>query len=76
MSQGTQFGSVPPTTERQTGSTPGSGNFFNTTTINCDNPLLSAQQRAIVCSPANLVERRRRCRGPDVFLDPTTGNPV
>src|SRR3712207_9288990 len=32
-----------------------SGNFFNTTTINCDNPLLSAQQRAIVCSPANLV---------------------
>src|SRR3712207_9347971 len=32
-----------------------SGNFFNTTTINCDNPLFSAQQRAIVCSPANLV---------------------
>jgi iron complex outermembrane recepter protein len=33
-----------------------SGLFIgNTTSINCDNPLLSAQQRAIVCSPANLV---------------------
>ena len=32
-----------------------SGNFFNTTTLNCDNPLLSAQQLAIVCAPENLV---------------------
>jgi len=32
-----------------------SGNFFNTNTINCDNPLLSAQQRGIVCRPGNLV---------------------
>lgn len=33
-----------------------SGLFIgNTTSINCDNPLLSAQQRAIVCSPTNLV---------------------
>jgi len=30
-----------------------SGNFFATTTINCDNPLLSAQQRGIICVPAN-----------------------
>ncbi|MES2444975.1 MAG: TonB-dependent receptor [Pseudomonadota bacterium] len=30
-----------------------SGNFFNTTTINCDNPLLSAQQRSIACAPGN-----------------------
>jgi len=30
-----------------------SGNFFATTTINCDNPLLSAQQRGIICAPAN-----------------------
>jgi iron complex outermembrane recepter protein len=30
-----------------------SGNFFNTSTINCDNPLLSASQRtAIGCTPA------------------------
>ena len=26
-----------------------SGNFFSTTTINCDNPMMSAQQRALVC---------------------------
>jgi outer membrane receptor protein involved in Fe transport len=30
-----------------------SGDFFNTTTINCDNPLLSAQQLATICVPAN-----------------------
>jgi outer membrane receptor protein involved in Fe transport len=47
-----------------------SGNFFNTTTINCDNPLLSAQQRAIVCSPANLVGAPK----PTVFID-QNGNP-
>jgi iron complex outermembrane receptor protein len=47
-----------------------SGNFFNTTTINCDNPLLSAQQRAIVCSPANLVGAPT----PTVFID-QNGNP-
>jgi outer membrane receptor protein involved in Fe transport len=50
-----------------------SGNFFNTTTINCDNPLLSAQQRAILCSPANLVDVDGT-PGPDVFLD-QNGNP-
>jgi len=49
-----------------------SGNFFNTTTINCDNPLLSAQQRSILCSPANLVDTDGD--GPDVFLD-QNGNP-
>ena len=32
-----------------------SGNFFNTETINCDNPLLGAQQRAVLCAPTNLV---------------------
>lgn len=30
-----------------------SGNFFATTTINCDNPLLSDQQRNTICVPAN-----------------------
>jgi len=32
-----------------------SGDFFNTTTINCDNPLLSAQQLGIACRPAVYV---------------------
>ncbi|MCP3920807.1 MAG: TonB-dependent receptor, partial [bacterium] len=27
------------------------GTFFNTGTINCDNPLMSAQQRATICGP-------------------------
>ncbi|QXQ05107.1 TonB-dependent receptor [Sphingosinicellaceae bacterium] len=30
-----------------------SGDFFNTGTINCDNPLLSAQQQGIICTPGN-----------------------
>ena len=32
-----------------------SGDFGNTGTINCNNPLLSAQQQATICNPANLV---------------------
>ena len=32
-----------------------SGDFGNTTSINCDNPLLSAQQRGIVCDTENLL---------------------
>ncbi|MGL3822106.1 TonB-dependent receptor domain-containing protein [Sphingopyxis sp. R3-92] len=32
-----------------------SGNFGNTLTVNCDNPLMSAAQRAIVCAPYNLI---------------------
>jgi iron complex outermembrane recepter protein len=33
-----------------------SGNFFNTSTINCDSPLLNAGQRtAIGCTPANIT---------------------
>src|SRR5262249_53347038 len=32
-----------------------SGDFFNTNSINCDNPLMSAQQLATICNPANLV---------------------
>ncbi|NJR78698.1 TonB-dependent receptor [Sphingomonas sp. 36D10-4-7] len=30
-----------------------SGLFFNTSSLNCDNPLLSAQQRSIVCQAGN-----------------------
>jgi iron complex outermembrane receptor protein len=52
-----------------------SGDFGNTTTINCDNPLLSAQQRSIVCSPANLVGANGKATGtPTVFTD-QNGNP-
>jgi iron complex outermembrane recepter protein len=61
-----------------------SGLFIgNTNSINCDNPLLSAQQRAIVCSPANLVDRTGAFDADgnaigdgvtDVFID-QNGNP-
>jgi hypothetical protein len=37
-----------------------SGDFGNTFSVNCNNPLLSAQQRAIVCAPYNLLS------GPDI----------
>jgi len=48
-----------------------SGNFGNTQSINCDNPLLSAQQRAIVCAPANLLNAGGTTGGvPAVFLNP------
>ena len=43
------------------------GNFGDTTTINCDNPLLSAQQHSILCDPANIVGS---------FTDPLTGATV
>ena len=32
-----------------------SGNFRNTETINCDNPLLSGQQRSLICRTGNFV---------------------
>ncbi|MEZ5696069.1 MAG: TonB-dependent receptor [Sphingomonadaceae bacterium] len=32
-----------------------SGDFGNTLTVNCDNPLLGADQLAVVCSPENLI---------------------
>jgi outer membrane receptor protein involved in Fe transport len=43
-----------------------SGDFFNTTTVNCDNPLLSAQQKSIICAPGNIVSTQ---------TDPVTGLP-
>src|SRR5204863_43230 len=63
-----------------------SGNFGNTLNINCDNPLMSAQERAIVCAPGNLLAADglsvNANRGPGapvpppaVFIDPTTGTP-
>lgn len=64
-----------------------SGNFGNTLSINCDNPLLSAQQLAIVCAPGNLVNQVLPTGFPLVgaeddngvtypvidFIDPVTG---
>jgi outer membrane receptor protein involved in Fe transport len=32
-----------------------SGDFGNTLTINCDNPLMSAQQRGLICNSNNLI---------------------
>ncbi len=62
-----------------------SGNFGNTLTVNCDNPLISAQQRAIICSPANLVNgflgnfpltaTSNPGPPPAIFTDPVTGQP-
>jgi outer membrane receptor protein involved in Fe transport len=63
-----------------------SGNFGNTYSINCDNPLLSAQQRAILCAPNNLVtevnplgfplvDPNGAGDPPLIFTDPTTGLP-
>jgi outer membrane receptor protein involved in Fe transport len=61
-----------------------SGNFGNTLTINCDNPLLGPSQRAIVCRPDNLITGSigtfpltPNLGGPAApinFVDPTTGN--
>ena len=60
-----------------------SGNFFRTTSINCDSPLLSEQQRSIVCRPGNFVGEIPvfdqngalvRIEGsPRPFVDPVTG---
>ncbi len=61
-----------------------SGDFGNTLTINCDNPLLSAQQFGIACAPANLVSGSvggfpltantgGSVTTPTTFYDPTTG---
>lgn len=56
-----------------------SGDFGNTLSINCDNPLLSAQQLGIVCAPGNLLDgpggsTLNEGGGPAaLFIDPTTG---
>lgn len=60
-----------------------SANFFNTTSINCDSPLLSAQQRSRICFTGNFVgevpvfDRNGnllRIEGtPTPFVDPVTG---
>ncbi|MDB5737452.1 MAG: TonB-dependent receptor, partial [Sphingomonas bacterium] len=41
--------------DRSTAQIAASGDFGNTSAINCDNPLLSAQQLGIVCNASNLL---------------------
>lgn len=60
-----------------------SGNFRNTETINCDNPLLSDQQRSLICRAGNFVgeiptlDDNGNLLGvagaPTPFVDPVTG---
>jgi outer membrane receptor protein involved in Fe transport len=52
-----------------------SGVFFNNQglSINCDNPLLSAQQRAILCAPNNLV---RPADDPNTGVDESATGPI
>ena len=60
-----------------------SGNFGNTLSVNCDNPLLSAAQSAVVCDTENLVNGTLGTFpltsftnpgvAPTNFIDPTTG---
>jgi iron complex outermembrane recepter protein len=49
-----------------------SGDFGDTATINCDNPLLSEQQKSMVCAKGNLVGEERG-GSPAPFIDPVTG---
>lgn len=55
-----------------------SGDFGNTLSVNCDNPLLSAQELGVICNAANLVTATGGFVGTSgdpaaVFTDPTTG---
>ena len=60
-----------------------SGDFRNTQTINCDNPLLSAQQRSLICRTGNFVGEIPALDengnlvavlgSPTPFVDPVTG---
>ena len=60
-----------------------SGDFRNTETINCDNPLLSGQQRPLICRTGNFVgqtavlgangELVQVAGTPTPFVDPVTG---
>jgi len=45
-----------------------SGDFGNTTFVNCDNPLLSPQERGLICQPGHTFTN-------PALVDPTTGLP-
>jgi outer membrane receptor protein involved in Fe transport len=69
--------------DRTTGQVAPSGNFGSTPTINCDNPLLSEQQRSLLCFEGNFVGQTPifdddgnlvSIEGsPSEFTDPATG---
>lgn len=66
-----------------------SGDFGNTLVVNCDNPLMSAAQRSIICAPGNLINgylgnfplavaapyNPNPAAPPMTFYDPVTGTP-
>jgi len=66
-----------------------SGDFGNTLTVNCDNPLMSAVQRAKICAPGNLINgtlgnfplavaapyNPNPGAAPLTYFDPITGTP-
>ena len=62
-----------------------SGDFTNTETINCDNPLLSDQQRSLICRTGNFVGETpvfdddgsllQVLGSPTPFVDPLSGKP-
>ena len=62
-----------------------SGDFTNTETINCDNPLLSDQQQSLICRKGNFVGETpvfdddgnllQVIGSPMLFADPITGQP-
>ena len=73
--------------DRTTAQIAPSGDFFNTNTINCDNPLLSSSQKGLICNPVNLVTgfigttplvqgtNPNPAAPPIVRIDPITGRP-
>ena len=73
--------------DRTTAQIAPSGDFFNTNTLNCDNPLLSAQQSGLICNKVNLITgfigttplvqgtNPDPTAPPIVRIDPITGRP-
>jgi outer membrane receptor protein involved in Fe transport len=69
--------------DRSLAQTSPSGDATNTQTINCDNPLLSSQQRALVCRTGNFLGEIpaidesgnivQVLGSPTIFTDPVTG---
>ena len=69
--------------DRSVAQTSPSGDVSNTQTINCDNPLMSAQQRSLICRKGNFVGQTpvfdtsgnliQVLGTPAPFIDPVTG---
>jgi iron complex outermembrane receptor protein len=77
------YGEVMAMLDRSVAQTSPSGDVSNTQTINCDNPLMSAQQRALICKNGNFVGQTpvfdtsgnliQVLGTPRPFIDPGTG---